>query len=272
MQNKASYFDLLEVPRKWNSLNTRAVRCNERIRSTHRFVVQYLSVIKQANASKHDYSKSKELRNRAVQINDEMIVNFKNSTGNKDLTFASVDRTDDTNNTAYTDELEKNIDNNILKIANAYAMFCNLGHRYFYDYEDVIMGKLGKRSIHDTLDVIIPNPMISKIPERIRVTLSKKYLDNLLDSLKEIGKVHRTSRNTSTALAKLFSDDCDVVPLDSERQFMLVSDYTTWEFQVVSTTPGMKTFKLQLGIVMADSSDHEIIETVIVPVAKVVSK
>jgi hypothetical protein len=237
--------------------------CSELFKRTSHF--NHLSF-----AAKNNLRQANHLNALALESHNDMLAEV-NTFGNKKISFTEVKA----NNISDDDLAGLAIQNFNARLTNNYLIASNLlqntGATYcgFTNLEGFMMMSIGKKSIHDSLEVLIPNPIKIDLSERVQIKFNKKFVNSLVDSLKTVGQIQHHYRNTYVVKANLAGSDLQIRPFDNETQTITESEYTKWDYEITSPIIGIKNLRLSIGIALEDSAMNNVDYDVVLPLRSV---
>jgi hypothetical protein len=116
-----------------------------------------------------------------------------------------------------------------------------------------------------------PITALKGVRERIRISLSKKYVQHLIDSLQRIGQLKQGVVITigNHAIATMEENDFVIEPFQDDRQPISDRLNTHWEFGLTPITRGKVSLQVKLGIELCRPGEKQEVFYQIVPLAEI---
>jgi hypothetical protein len=283
--NEASYYRMLNqkehegiaemnasiLARSKNSASSFFLKCRKEAKTFESLFLNHSKKMTKVMESQHLHKPKLDLKG-VIEVHNSMVKNFNGYNKSEQLrldtiVFTDIEKNELTNLGLYRyektllDNYELTIDNRLRECSGIYCSW--------FSIESIFLSKFGKRSIHDTLQVTIPNPMIAAKRERVQIRFSKKFIDKLADSIRSSGIVNSTLRNPFYVNLEMECPNFQIIPFDGKKQAISNSNYTNWEFDLTPKTSGIANPILVLGIIFKDDSDKDVIETLKFPLNEI---
>jgi len=106
---------------------------------------------------------------------------------------------------------------------------------FFETFEDFLSKGVDAPWLSDEMGILLPEYLVQNETERVFISLNKKAIDRVVDSLQQAGLIDANLTNTYRSQIRLVSQDLKIRALSFEEQPVSGDGSTTWEFDITAS-------------------------------------
>lgn len=127
---------------------------------------------------------------------------------------------------------------------------------FFETFEAFLSKGVDAPWLSDEMDILLPESLVVNETERVFISLNKKAIDRVVDSLQQAGLIDANLTNTYRSQIRLVSQDLKIRAIGFEEQPVTGHETTTWEFDITASDAVKAPIIIQVGLILKDRNEN----------------